>query len=263
MQVREIMRFRQTSAGVVPMEVLRSLALPMPDDVLEQFVFDHGTKDHVQRQYGHLDLHAIRWEQLALPAFEILACSVYTSFTDFVEAVADQTRIVHAKGWADVCLSPWAANHWQRHGTWMRSPVLMRGELAGSASALHLVEGHTRLGALRGLVESGELSPSSAHQVWVGEGFLPGEADALWREVLRTERMPFLDWLMGRVGDDGEIGIIAMRLIDVQFGSMSRVRVEGHDLDAVVTFARKDAKLGPMIDTITESHAVWERFVGG
>ena len=140
---------------------------------------------------------------------------------------------------------------------------MMRGELVGSAASLHLVEGHTRTGALRGLVESGVLPPSSAHQVWVGEMGQPEAPEERWRELLRTERMPFLDWLTGRVGDDGEIAQIASRLIDVQYSSMSRARIEGDDLDAVVTFARRDARLGPMIHTITVAHAEWERFVGG
>jgi hypothetical protein len=50
MRLREILRFRRTSAGVVPMDVLRSLGLPMPDDVLVQFVFDHDTKWEFQEQ---------------------------------------------------------------------------------------------------------------------------------------------------------------------------------------------------------------------
>src|ERR1035438_8105247 len=101
----------------------------------------------------------------------------------------------------------------------MRSPIMMRGELVGSAASLHLVEGHTRTGALRGLVESGVLPPSSAHQVWVGERGQAEAPEERWRELLRTERMPFLDWLTGRVGDDGEIAQIASRLIDVQYSS--------------------------------------------
>ena len=263
MHLREIMRFRRTSAGVVPMEVLESLGLPIPDDVLEQFVFDHGTKWEFQEQYGDLDLHAVRWQHLTFPASEILACSVYPNFLKRVTGVADWTRAVPERGWADVCILPKAAVYWQQYGTWMRSPIMMRGELVGSSATLHLVEGHTRTGALRGLVESGVLPQSSAHWVWVGEAVRPEVPDERWREVLRTERMPFLDWLIGRVGDDGEIGKVASRLIDVQYSSVSRVRIEGNDLDAVVTFARRDPKLGPMIDTITEAHAEWERFVGG
>jgi hypothetical protein len=33
---------------------------------------------------------------------------------------------------------------------------------------LHLVEGHTRLGMLKGLIEKGLLSENSIHKVWVG-----------------------------------------------------------------------------------------------
>lgn len=263
MHLREILWFRRQRDDVVPMDVLRSLGLPTPDDVLEQFISDHGTKDEFQQQYGHLDLHAVRWQQLLLPASEILACSIYRLFAQHVATVSNQTRVVPEEGWADVCLPSKAAEHWQQHGTWMRSPVMVRGELVGSAKPLHLVEGHTRIGALRGLVDSGVLPMASDHRVWVGEAFQPEAPDERWREVLRTKRMPFLDWLMGRVGDDGEIGNIASRLIDVQHSSLSFVRIEGDDLDAVLSFARTDAVLKPLISTIVQAHAEWERFVGG
>jgi hypothetical protein len=107
MHLREIMRFGRTSAGVVPMEVLQALGLPMPDDVLEQFVFDHGTKWEFQEQYGDLlDLHALRWRQLALPASEILGCSVYPHILERVTGVADWTRAVPENGWGDLCILP-------------------------------------------------------------------------------------------------------------------------------------------------------------
>jgi hypothetical protein len=171
----EIMRFRRTSVGTVPLEVLQALALPMPRDVLEQFVFDHGTKDEFQQQYGHLDLHALRWDLLSIRAEEILACSVYPDFSQWMKTVADRTRVVPGEGWNDVRLPPATLKHWQDHHTWVRAPVMLRGDLVGSDRKLHLVEGHTRVGALRGLVESGVLPPSCVHLVWVGEGCSPQE----------------------------------------------------------------------------------------
>ena len=44
---------------------------------------------------------------------------------------------------------------------------------------------------------------------------------------------------------------------------MSRARIEGDDLDAVLAFAGTDDELRLMIGTITEAHAEWERFDGG
>ena len=46
------------------MDVLQALELPMPNDILEQCVADHGTKWEFQQQYGELDLHALHWELL-------------------------------------------------------------------------------------------------------------------------------------------------------------------------------------------------------
>ncbi len=59
MKLREILRFRRTPGGDVPIEILRELRSTMPEDVLEQFVADHGTEGEFQEQYGELDLHAL------------------------------------------------------------------------------------------------------------------------------------------------------------------------------------------------------------
>lgn len=259
MQFCEVMRFRQTNTGTVPLEVLQALELPMPVDVLEQFVFDHGTKCEFQHQYGHLDLHSLRWDLLPLRGDEILACSVYPDFTDWMETAADRTRIVPEEGWNDVILPPDAAKYWQDHCTWMRAPVLLNGQLVNSDRPLHLVEGHTRVGALRGLIESGVLPLSSVHQVWIGEGCSPPVHDGPWRDVLRKERMPFLDWLIKQIGEEGDLGVIASRLIKAKYSSMSQVIIKGDDLDSALAYADAYANLTPFKDVIRQAHSEWER----
>jgi hypothetical protein len=237
----------------VPLEVLKALQLPMPEDVLEQFLFDHGTKGEFQQQYGHLDLHALRWELVSSRASEILGCSVYPEFARWIETVAGRTRVVPQEGWHDLHLPPDAAEHWRDRGTWVRPPVMLKGDLVDSNRLLHLVEGHTRIGALRGLVESGALPSSSFHLVWVGKGCAPPEEEGPWRDVLRTERMPLLDWLMDHVGDEGDLGIIASSLIEAKYAAIPGTRIAGDDLPSVLAFADEDPKLMPFKNQIREA----------
>jgi hypothetical protein len=257
-QLRELMRFRRTDAGNVPMEILRQLQLPMPDDVLEQFVCDHGTKPEFQTQYGHLDLHALGWRLIVIPARKILACSVYDLFADHVAIIANRVRRVAGDCWSDACLPLGAAEHWQNHNTWMRPPVLITGALVKSNSHIHLIEGHTRIGALRGLVESGVLSDSSNHQVWLGD--VSGEYGnrGAWLEVLKTERVSFRHWLMRRVGDPAPLNQIASELILKDSHSS---RKAGDDLEAILAFARATPQLANTLPAIVEAHKEWARFV--
>ena len=263
MHFREIMHFRRTSAGAVPMGVLQSLELPMPEDVLEQFVFDHGTKGDFQKQYGHIDLHALRWDLLSVRTKEVLASTVYPHFAHWMETVAGRTRVVPLGGWNDVLLPPHMVQHWKEHGTWMRPPVMLKGDVVDSDRPLHLIEGHTRVGALRGLVESGVLSSSSTHFAWIGKGCSSPENDGPWREVLRSERMPFLDWLMDRAGDEGDIGVAASRLIDAKYSSMSRINISGNDLDSALAYADTYPELTQFKGLIREAHSEWESMLNG
>ncbi len=140
--------------------------------------------------------------------------------------------------------------------------MTLRGDLAGSDQPIHLVEGHTRYGALRGLVEAGVVGEDSLHEVWIGEPALSPASDGPWREVLKREHVRFHDWLMDQIGSEGDLGRIADRLITVKHSSSSRRRVRGDDLAAVLAFAEGDAKLAPLQDVIRRVHGDWERFVG-
>lgn len=261
MKLKELMRFRQIEgSGSVPDEVLRQLELPVPDDVLEQFVRDHGTKTEFQEQYGELDLHAIQWSLETVTAREFLAATIYRHF-DWQETVARRTRLVARDGWSDVVLPPGAAEHWQAHGTWTRPPVTLRGALVRSESTLHLVEGHTRFGALYGLVECGVLSEDSLHQIWIGEAYRTPHSDGPWRDVVRREGVTFLDWLMRHVDDEGDMWSIAERLITAKHRSISRYRFRGHDLAAVLEFAERDTRLAPLRDCILKAHERWAAYV--
>lgn len=262
MYLRELLRLRRSPTGGVPIEVLRSLALPMPDEVFEQFIVANGTRDEFQRQYGSLDLHAIGWKQVALTTSDLCSCSVSPLFAEHVDSVSDRTRAVYRRGWGDIGLSPSIANEWRERGTWNQSPVLVRGELVGSSRAYHLVEGHTRIGTLRGLMHGGMLRMASTHQVWLGEATQAQSSNDEWRVVLQTEFMPFLDWIMEHVGDDGDIGIVASRLTDIRYSTINRIRFNNSNLDDVLLFAKTDAKLRPLISAIELAHAEWERFLG-
>jgi hypothetical protein len=205
-----------------------------------------------------LDLHSIRWELVNLHAQQILACSVYKPFADLVQSVAEMASSIPSKGWEHVNLSPGAAEYWRANGTWMRAPLGISGQLVGSDAAIHLVEGHTRLGMLRGLVESGILSGSSTHHVWVGEACTRPHEEGPWREVLKRERMPFADWLMDQIGDEGPLGRVAMRLIDLKHASRHRGALGGDDLRAVLECAQKDPVLIGTTGLIRAAYAKWE-----
>lgn len=63
---------------------------------------------------------------------------------------------------------PEIGRHWEKHGTWLRPPILIdRRLLAPSDSGLQVVEGRTRVGVLRGRLRE-ELHVASNHQAWVG-----------------------------------------------------------------------------------------------
>jgi hypothetical protein len=131
-----------------------------PSLVIDQFLFDHGDKDEFLDQYGHLNLERLRWDLRSVRAKELIRSTRHEEFSDRVLAVAahphwtlEQYRKTYGEVW----------DH-----SWKVPPVLIEGWLRNPPQGeLHLVEGHTRLGVLIGLVEHQEITTESKHDAFV------------------------------------------------------------------------------------------------
>jgi hypothetical protein len=74
------------------------------------------------------------------------------------------------KGWSCIDVRTEVVAHWQEHRTWLSPPVFLDGTLVGSENPYRLVEGHTRVAILKGLLEHGLIEPDSTHRIWYGQG---------------------------------------------------------------------------------------------
>jgi hypothetical protein len=143
-------------------------ALPnTPEAVARQVFVDHGRKEEFQAAYGCLDISAIEWKQVKRPAVEICSASVLPLFRRWFEGVGHRPERFEAEGWACIDSRPAVVAHWAEHSTWITPPVLIYGELEGG-TGLRLIEGHTRVGLLAGLIKRQVLSGNSSHLIWLG-----------------------------------------------------------------------------------------------
>ncbi|MFB7198291.1 hypothetical protein [Streptomyces sp. NPDC056240] len=136
--------------------------LQWPDDVLKQFLFDHGDNAAFVYGYGGIDLFEITWRLETIPAPDFKGMPTGASDAGCIESFAENP--VH---WVTVRPAE-VGRHWEEHGTWMRPPILIdRRLLDPSDRGLQVVEGRTRVGVLRGRIREG-LHVASRHQAWVG-----------------------------------------------------------------------------------------------
>ncbi|MEU9850088.1 hypothetical protein [Streptomyces sp. NPDC047985] len=137
-------------------------ALQWPNDVLRDFLFDHGDNGHFVDDYGDVDLCAITWKLETNPAADFVGMPTGASDAGCIESYAENP--VH---WVDV-RRPEVGRHWEEHGTWLRPPLLIDRRLLDPAdSGLQVLEGRTRVGVLRGRLRE-QLRVAPAHQAWVG-----------------------------------------------------------------------------------------------
>jgi hypothetical protein len=164
----DLLRLPTDSSGRPQRAALEAAGLPIPSEVLEQVLHDHGANREFQTQYGHLDLRRITWALQPFAAGDLVTASVHPRFQPWVESVARRAHHVVADDWQELDARPSVVEHWRSLRTWQRSPVFLDAALVGSGTGIHLVEGHTRLGALIGLVHVGLIDVGSLHAVWLG-----------------------------------------------------------------------------------------------
>jgi hypothetical protein len=181
----------------------------MPEDVLEQFVIDHGLNEDFQREYADLDLYSIAWELNDLSTEQIITS--WSKFDNYIAEVAEILR-KHANDKPHpphMTAASWKS--WLESGTWRRAPIFLDSVLA-RRSGLHLVEGHTRVGVLKGLLDTG-LPIRLNHGCWVGRRSSEQSGSADWVSVLEEHPLSFYSWLFDGIGEKSLRGEIAERLM--------------------------------------------------
>jgi hypothetical protein len=137
-------------------------ALQWPDDVLRDFICEHGDHGPFADDYGHLDLSAITWTLETIPTVDFHTMPTGESEAGLIEHFAQ-----HPVHWVKARRRE-VGRHWEENGTWLRAPLLIDRRLLNPAdSGLQVLEGRTRVGVLRGRLRE-QLHVASEHRVWVG-----------------------------------------------------------------------------------------------
>lgn len=135
-------------------------SLDWPDDVVEQWIFDHA--EHFEADYGRIDLGNISWNLVSLRTEELV--DLRTGLSDAGAIVQYSRNLDH---WLGLRAEP-IQSSWRQHGTWLRPPILLDQKIVDpQASGLQVVEGRNRVGTLRGRRREG-LFIVDVHQVWLG-----------------------------------------------------------------------------------------------
>ncbi|EHK0753585.1 hypothetical protein RG677_004786 [Vibrio parahaemolyticus] len=163
MKFSDLMGLKSDDAGNISIEDLTSKLPETPVDVLEQFYADHGQNSDFQEQYSHLEISCLNWLLCELKYCDIANVTVFPDFESWVNTCTLKSqRVATENDWSLIGHNAATVSHWENHNTWLRPPVMLMCD-----GKYHLVEGHSRLGCLKGLVDSGIISQESKHKVWV------------------------------------------------------------------------------------------------
>ena len=161
------LQFDERTHHVCRDELVRNFP-DVPTEVIQQFFVEHGRNPDFQEQYGHIVLDLMTWKKELISGDELRHCSHFERFDPLFKSCSARALAISKDDWKGIDRRQNVVRQWEEHKTWLLPPVLIAGVLVNRVSALHLVEGHTRLGLLTGLIEAGKLDGSRCHEVMVG-----------------------------------------------------------------------------------------------
>jgi hypothetical protein len=143
-------------------------ALRWPDDVLEQWLFDHGSNPSFLDDYSMLNLREVQWDVEIVAVDAFLDMPTGPSDTGYIKEIArEPDHWIQVRDEGD---HVGVAQCWTVHGTWKRWPILLdRQLLTAQSRGLQVVEGRTRVGILKGRHQRGQ-HVAERHLAWVGRG---------------------------------------------------------------------------------------------
>jgi hypothetical protein len=169
MHFRDLMRLSfDEKSRAIDLAAIHAALPDTPEAVSRQVYSDHGRNIEFQISFGSIDIKNLTWQLLTLPASRICAASVSPRFLAWIETVRNRMGSFDQDGWNCIDTRCDVVRSWSTNATWLSAPVFFIGAVVGSASELYLVEGHTRIGVLSGVLKRGIVSPHSTHSVWVG-----------------------------------------------------------------------------------------------
>jgi hypothetical protein len=141
-----------------------TFGLACPFDVFEQLFFDHHGDEDFASLVSKVDWSAVRWQERMLSGEALKRVAVPRLYRVAVDEARARTELY---GVSDERAE--VIDRWEEEGTWIRAPVLVRGEVLGSEVDLEILVGFTRFGNLLGLLDQNLVSGIQRHRVWVGE----------------------------------------------------------------------------------------------
>ena len=169
MRFRNLTRLEYDYSGRIQANELTRLLPATPDDVLHDLYAEHGRNGEFQDLYGNWNLCRISWREVHLNAVVLCDASMNPSFRRWYEAVKERPISGYETGgWSVIDTREDVVAHWARHRTWKRAPICVDKSLIPTQKTVHLVEGHTRMGTLNGLVQIGAIQENSEHRIWLG-----------------------------------------------------------------------------------------------
>lgn len=165
----ELMGLVHDEHGRISVSELAKLMPGTPGEVLQDVYSDHGRNGDFQHLYGHWEVDRIVWRELQVRAAVLCTVSINPNFKRWFDAVKQRPLAGYAaRKWSVIDKREDVVRHWRTYGTWKRTPVCVDESLVATQSRYHLVEGHTRLATLDGLVQVGAIKRESEHRIWLG-----------------------------------------------------------------------------------------------
>jgi hypothetical protein len=131
----------------------RLVGFACPPPVFTALFHDRYQDRDLDRVLREVDLSRIEWVLEERSGVQLQEVSVDRAFQPAVDEAYREWLL---------------GESWQKQETWIEPPILIAGEVLGSAVRDVLLVGATRFGYLRAMMDRGRVPQAARHRVWIG-----------------------------------------------------------------------------------------------
>lgn len=138
--------------------------LACPFDPFEQLFWDHHGRLEFEER-----LRAVNWQQVGWNETKLSAVALRQVHVDRVRQPAVDEARARTMEEGSYDERDEVLRSWSEAGTWMRSPIIVSGDVMDSGLRYELLAGFTRLGNLFGFLDRTDILETSQHRIWLGQ----------------------------------------------------------------------------------------------
>jgi hypothetical protein len=167
LSLKEVEHLEKKSNGIIKeSEFKKCLNYEWPSEIVDFFIRT-SIVNALKKEYLDIKFKNIKWKKENKTTKEIIDANFCLAYNDYYNGKVKLGEELDLNDNQSDLLSVENFMSWKNNETWIEPPFFLCNSKKGNEK-ISLLEGYTRAGILKGLLNKGKISPDKIHEVYIG-----------------------------------------------------------------------------------------------